>query len=107
MHLLVHVEQPVGAGGRKGPCAGRARGDADGQRRMFALHGDVPGIHLARFDELGQLLGERGLRSDGIRRHHLHAGQLDTQCRRYIPCFDDVHGPTPLRLRRRPLRPPW
>ena len=95
VHLLVHVEQPVGAGGGESPRAGRARADADGQCRVLALYRDVPGVHLARLDELGELLGERRLRGDGIGGHHLDAGQLDAQRGCYVTGLDDVHGPQP------------
>ncbi len=69
LHLLVHVEQAVGAGGGKGPGPGRTGGHADRQGRMLALDRDVFGAHLAGVDHLGKLLGERRLRGNGIGRN--------------------------------------
>ena len=93
--LLVHVEQAVGAGGGEGPRAGRAGGDAGRQGGVLALDGDVLGLHLAGLDELGELLGERSLRRDGIGGDHLGAGQLDPQGGGDVAVLDYVHGRGP------------
>ena len=90
--LLVHVQEPVGARGGEGPGAGGARGDAGRQGGVLALDRDVLGLHLAGLDELGELLGEGGLRGDGIGRDHLGSGQLDPQGRRDVAVLDYVHG---------------
>ena len=62
---------------------------------MLALHHDVLGFHLARFDELREFLGERSLRSNGIGGDDLGPGQLHADGRCDVAVLDYVHGRGP------------
>ena len=97
--VLMHIDQPLGRTGRKGPCPCCLSRNGNCHGRVLRFYGHELRIQFPTFNERGHLFHNVGLRGNWIDRYHFHPGQPGPMgCRvvsgQHLSLFHDYPSPS-------------